>query len=214
MKIICASMNPKKATELLRMAPEDVEVICLKDIPEANGVPQAEENGNTFSENALIKAMYWAKKLNMPVIAEDSGLEIDALEGYPGVQTKRCIKQLAPGSDVNVDNPSELYPVLLELMEKSGNQSTRAHWVSAIAYANPKLPSDKSGEMWTVVAVESLDGDMCKCAGEKEFGFDQYFKPSNSDKTLAQLSMDEKDQIGPRKKAFLKVIDKVLEKNI
>ena len=62
-QIIFASWNSKKAAEIQRMAPKGVEVICLKDIPEAQGMPQAEETGVTFMENAQIKARYWAKKL-------------------------------------------------------------------------------------------------------------------------------------------------------
>ena len=77
--IVFASLNPKKAAEIQRMAPEDIEVVCLKDIPEAANVDQADENGATFMENATIKAKYWAEKLNMPVLAEDSGIVIDAL---------------------------------------------------------------------------------------------------------------------------------------
>lgn len=197
-KIVFASWNPKKAAEIQRMAPENIQVVCLKDIPEAANIPQAEENGATFEANAIIKAKYWANQLNLPVLAEDSGIVIDALNGYPGVYTKRCIQDLRPGANVNVDKPDELYPVLLELMEESGNPSTTAHWVSAMAFAS----SDK-----TLLAEESLDGDMCHCAGEKEFGFDQYFKPNGSEKTLSELTPEEKDKIGPRKKAFQNILN-------
>ena len=195
--IVFASWNPKKAVEMQRMAPEGVKVVCLKDIPEATNVPQAEENGATFLENATIKAKYWAEKLNMAVIADDSGIVIDALNGYPGVYTKRCLEQLCPGANVNADKPAELYPVLLELMAKSGNADTTAHWVSAMAY----IESDR-----TIYVEESLDGDMCPCAGKREFGFDQYFKAKGFNKTLSELTTDEKDKIGPRKKAFESII--------
>lgn len=191
-EIVFASWNAKKAEEIQRMAPEEVKVVCLKDIPEAGNIPQAEENGKTFSENATIKAKYWAEKLNKPVLAEDSGLCIDALDGYPGVYTKRCIAELKPGADINIDNPAELYPVLLELIEKTGKKAT-AHWYSAMAYVD----SEKE-----IYAEEALDGNMCKCTGEKVFGFDQYFKAKGFNKTLAELSPEEKDSIGPRKKVF------------
>lgn len=79
MKIALASKNPKKAIELERIAKGKVEILSLKDIPEAQDIPQAEENGATFIENARIKAKYWANKLNMPALAEDSGIEIEAL---------------------------------------------------------------------------------------------------------------------------------------
>ena len=165
-KIVFASWNHKKTAEIQRMTPEGIKFVCLKDIPEAADVPQAEENGTTFKENATIKAKYWAEKLNMPVLAEDSGIEIDALNGYPGVYTKRCIEKLRPGAKANTDKPDELYPVLLELMAESGNPSTQAKWVSAMAF----IDSEKE-----VFATEYLLGDMCPCAGERVFGFDQYF---------------------------------------
>ena len=198
--IVFASWNPKKAAEMQRMAPEGIKVVCLKDITEAVNVPQAEENGNTFMENATIKAKYWAEKLNMAVIAEDSGIVIDALDGYPGVYTKRCLEHLRPGTNVNVDKPAELYPILLELMAESGNADTTAHWVSAMAF----IDSDR-----TIYAEESLHGDMCHCAGEREFGFDQYFKAKGFEKTLSELAPEEKDKIGPRKRAFESILNQL-----
>ena len=199
-EIVFASWNPKKAAEIQRMAPESIKIICLKDIPEAINVPQAEENGTTFIENATIKAKYWAEKLNMPVLAEDSGIEIDALNGYPGVYTKRCIEKLRPGENIDADKPDQLYPLLLELMAESGNTSTQAKWYSAIAF----IDSDKE-----IYATEYLLGNMCPCAGERQFGFDQYFKPVGLDKTLSELEPEEKDNIGPRKKAFESILNQL-----
>lgn len=198
--IVFASWNQKKAVEMQRMAPEGIKIVCLKDVPEAMNVPQAEENGSTFLENATIKAKFWAEKLNMAVIAEDSGIIIDALNGYPGVYTKRCFEQLCPGANINVDKPSEVYPVLLELMKKSGKLDTTAHWVSAMAY----IDSER-----TIYAEECLHGDMCSCAGEREFGFDQYFKPKGTEKTLSELAAEEKDKIGPRKRAFESILSQL-----
>lgn len=192
-QIVFASCNPKKAQEMQRMAPENIKIICLKDIPEVANLPQAEENGKTFLENATIKAKYWAEKLKMPVIAEDSGIEIDALDGYPGVYTKRCLEKLCPGANVNVDNPGELYPIILDLMSESGNTDTTAHWVTAMAFIDNER---------TIYVEEKLDGDMCQKAGQREFGFDQYFKAKGYNKTLSELSPEEKDKIGPRRKAF------------
>lgn len=196
-QIVFASWNPKKATEIQRMAPEGIKIICLKDIPEATNIPQAEENGTTFLQNATIKALYWAKKLNVTVLAEDSGLMIDALDGFPGVYTKRCIEQFRPGTNVNIDNPQELYPLLLELMENTDSNNTTAHWVSAMALVDSNKVLKSEGV---------LHGNMCPCAGEKEFGFDQYFKANGFNKTLSELSPEEKDQIGPRKHAFESIL--------
>lgn len=199
-RIVFASWNPKKAVEIQRIVPEGIKVLYLKDISEATDVPQAEENGTTFLENAKIKAKYWAEKLNMPVLAEDSGIVIDALDGYPGVYTKRCLERFCPGTNVNEDKPAELYPILLKLMAESGNPDTTAHWVTAMAF----IDSDR-----TIYAEESLHGDMCPCAGEREFGFDQYFKAKGSNKTLSELDPKEKDKIGSRRKAFESILNQL-----
>ncbi len=199
-KIVFASCNAKKTAEIQRMAPKNIQILCLKDIPEATNLPQAEEDGSTFIENATIKAKYWYEKLNMPILAEDSGIEIDALNGYPGVYTKRCIEKFRPGANVNEDNPEELYPIILEIMKESGNASTTAHWISAMAF----IDSER-----TICEEESLDGNMCSCAGKRKFGFDQYFKPYGSDKTLSELTPTEKDEIGPRKKVFEKILKQI-----
>ena len=198
--IVFASMNAKKTAEIQRMAPEDIQIICLRDIPEVANIPQAEENGSTFLENATIKAKYWAEKLNQPVLAEDSGLVIDALNGYPGVYTKRCIEQLCPGANINADNPQELYPIILQLMSESNNPDTTAHWISAMTY----IECEK-----TIYVEEALHGNMCPCAGKREFGFDQYFKAKGFTKTLSELSPEEKDKIGPRRKAFEKILEQI-----
>lgn len=200
-EIVFASFNSKKADEIQRMAKDKVKIICLKDIKEAQSLEQAEETGSTFKENAYIKAKYWADKLKMPVIAEDSGISIDALDGYPGVFTKRCIEKLCPEANINVDNPDELYPVLLKLMKESGNKSVTAHWSSAIVYVYGNKEN---------VAEEVIDGEMCEKAGNRIFGFDQYFKPIEVNKTLSELTPYEKDEISPRKKAFEKILKQIL----
>ena len=206
MKIVFATWNPKKIIEIQRMTPEGVEILCLRDIPEAQGVPQAEETGTTFQENADIKAKFWAEKLGMTTIAEDSGIEIEALNGYPGVYTKRCIEKLRPGIelDVDSDNPDELYPTLLEIMAETGNKSTSAKWVSAMA-----LCYFGKTKYHTISVKYSLKGNMCSRAGDRVFGFDQYFKPNGYDKTLSELAPEVKDSIGPRKEAFNRILSEM-----
>ena len=198
-EIVFASWNPKKTIELQRMSPEYIKILCLKDIPEIFNVPQAEENGTTFLENAEIKAIYWAKKLNRPVLAEDSGICIDALKGYPGVYTKRCIEHLKPGTNIDIDNPAELYPTLLELIKKNGQKNT-AHWISAMVYVDDHKK---------IYAEKSLEGNMCECAGQREFGFDQYFKADGFNQTLSEIAPIIKDSIGPRKKAFEAILQQL-----
>lgn len=206
MKIVLASKNPKKAEEMQRMADSffqgSVTVIGLSDIPEAKGVEQAEENGATFLENAKIKAEYWAEKLQMPALAEDSGIEIDALDGAPGVYTKRAIAKFCPNEDINVDRPSEFYPKLLQIMNESGNPSKKADWVSAMVLAFPN-------ERANIEAQNTIYGEMCECAGSREFGFDQYFRPEGYNQTLSEMRPEEKDYIGPRLKSIKEIFSKI-----
>ena len=206
MKIVLASKNQKKVRELQQIAKEitskDIEVICLSDIPEIDGYPQAEENGATFLQNARIKAEYWAEILDMPALGEDSGIEIDALGGAPGVYTKRSIAIRCPGEKIDEDKPEELYPKFLELMKKSKNPSKKAHWVSSMVLVMPDT-------MKRISAINTLTGEMCECKGERQFGFDQYFKPENSTKTLAEMTIEEKNAIGPRKKSFEEILSKI-----
>ena len=206
MKIVLVSKNPKKAVEMQRMANElvneNVIIVSLSDIPEAQMEEQAEENGTTFMENAIIKAEYWAKKLQMPALAEDSGIMIDALDGAPGVETKRAIAKFFPGQDINVDRPSEYYPKLLEMMKASGDTSKRASWVSAMALAfTDGRPN--------IEAQNILYGEMCECAGIREFGFDQYFIPEEYHETLSEMEIAKKDAIGPRYKSLKEIFAKI-----
>ena len=206
MKIVLASKNAKKAEEMQRMADEllkgSITVVSLSDISEARGVEQAEENGSTFLENAKIKAEYWAKKLKMPALAEDSGIEIDALDGAPGVYTKRAIAKFCPNQDINIDKPSEFYPKLLEIMKQSGNHSKKANWVSAMVLAFPNGSSN-------IEAQNALNGEMCECKGFREFGFDQYFRPDGYTKTLSEMQPEEKDLIGPRCKSLKDILTNI-----
>ena len=128
--------------------------------------------------------------------------EIDALGGAPGVYTKRSIAILCPGEKVDEDKPEELYPKFLELMKKSKNPSKKAHWVSSMVLVMPDT-------MKRISAINTLTGEMCECKGERQFGFDQYFKPENSTKTLAEMTIEEKNAIGPRKKSFEEILSKI-----
>ena len=206
MKIVLASKNAKKAEEMQRMADEilkgSITVVSLSDIPEARGIDQAEENGSTFLENAKIKAEYWAEKLQMPALAEDSGVEIDALDGAPGVYTKRAIAKFCPDQDINIDKPSEFYPKLLEIMKQSGNNSKKASWVSAMVLAFPNGSTN-------IESQNVLHGEMCECQGTREFGFDQYFRPDGCAKTLSEMQPEEKDRIGPRRKSLKNILTNI-----
>ena len=205
MKIVLASKNEKKAKEMQRIVDRffkgNITVVSLSDLPEVEGIEQADENGSTFLENAKIKAEYWAKKLQIPALAEDSGIEIEALNGAPGVYTKRAMVEFCPNEDINIDKPSEFYPKLLEIMKKTGNPSKNANFVCAMVLAFPNKCAN-------IETQNTLYGEMCECAGEREFGFDQYFKPNGYNQTLSEMQPEEKDSISPRLKSIKDILIK------
>ena len=124
--IVFASWNSKKAIEMQRMTPDGIELLCLKDFPEAANIPQADENGTTFLENAIIKAKYWAEKINMPVLAEDSGIVIDALNKISSEYKKTIVMVTHDPQMASYCSRLILLKdgVILEDLKNSGDQET------------------------------------------------------------------------------------------
>lgn len=182
MKLLLASQNQHKIAEIRRiLAGLPVELITLRDYP---NFPEIPETGSTFEENALIKAQYAFKKTGHPTIADDSGIEIDALDGAPGVHSKRFSKE---GTD---ETNNEL---LLEKLAEHSNRDARYRCVLALVTSN----SEKTASG----ACEGTIGH--QYIGEGGFGYDPLFWPKEfPGKTMAQLTMDEKNQISHRGKAF------------
>lgn len=149
------------------------------------------EDGNTFSENAIKKAVEIAKISGKPCIADDSGLCIDFLDGFPGVKTKRFLGEEANDIDRNTYLINQLRSVPFE--------NRTVHFVCSIAFAMP------NEEIHTF--EESLDGFLATSRrGENGFGFDEIFELPNG-KTLAELSTEEKLEISSRRKALEKLKD-------
>ena len=150
----------------------------------------AEETGDTYEENAAIKARAFASASGLLTLADDSGLEVDALGGAPGARSARYS---ATGSDGdNVD-------LLLNNLSGVPDDARTARFVSVVAVAGP------SGK------VEFCRGE-CEGAitrerrGEGGFGYDPIFLPSGRDVTMAQLTMDDKNRISHRARAVRKAI--------
>lgn len=181
MKIVVATKNNHKVNELKEMLnmPE-IEFFTMKDL---NIDLDIEENGETFEENAVIKAEAFAKEAGIPVIADDSGLETDFLNGGPGVYSARY----APGSDADRVNK------LLDVMKDTENRAAR--FVSAIAMIFPDgRKICVRGECHGVIARQP--------AGENGFGYDPVFFVEDYGKTFAQLTADEKNSISHRGRAL------------
>ena len=150
----------------------------VHDLSELDPI-EIDENGSTFQENALIKAKSIKDKCNMTVIADDSGLEIDALNKEPGIHSARYLE----GHDYSYKNK-----VLLERMKGKTDRSAR--FVCAIALC------DETGDHLFTGVMEGKISD--QAAGDNGFGYDPIFLVEQFGKTSAQLTMEQKNSVSHR----------------
>lgn len=178
-KIIVASGNKGKIKEIKEIF-NDFEVISMKEL----GIDlDTLEDQDSFSGNAIKKAKELSAMLKEPVIADDSGISIESLDGFPGVKTKRWMN----GTDRQRN---------LGIIEKlNGVENRTCNFITAIAYV------DKPQNI-EIVKEHIIKGTITKAPrGENGFGFDEIFELPNG-KTLAELSDEEKNEISPRKFAL------------
>lgn len=193
-KILLASSNSNKINEIKTLLKErNIEVLSLLDL---NYTKEIEETGSTFEENAYIKAHTLMKEYHVDVLADDSGLEVDALYGMPGVHSKRFS---ASGKDT--DNNQ----LLLDKLQSNPNRD--AHFRSVICFV------EKNGETYYFEGqVNGIILDQYR--GSNGFGYDPLFFIPSLNKTMAELSLDEKNQISHRAKAMHSFISFLKEKKL
>ena len=194
MNIVLATRNRKKAEEMKKIleqgAMSSVNIFTLNDFPEC---PDVEEDGNTFEENAIKKAVHASKCTGMTAIADDSGLEVDALNGAPGVFSARYAGEAA-------DDRTNLEKLLKE-MEHLPYKKRGARFVCCIALVS-------RGDVQTFFGyVKGRIGTEPR--GKKGFGYDPVFYPEGYDITFAEMSEEKKNAISHRYKA-LKELQKYL----
>lgn len=186
MKLLLASRNRKKLAELRRIlapAMPDVEVVGLDDVEQYDEVP---ESGATFAENALIKAREGNRRTGLPTVADDSGLEVDALNGMPGVLSARWAGR-------HGDDEANLRLVLDQVSHVPDARRTAA-FVCVVAYVDGEREVLTGGRM---------PGRLVRSPrGANGFGYDPIFLPDGYDRTSAELSVDEKDAISHRGQAL------------
>ena len=188
MTIVAATTNPGKIREIagiLRGAP--VELRTLADFPV---VPEPHETGATFAENARLKARYYSERLQLPCAADDSGLEVDALDGEPGVHSARW-----HGTDYPVK-----FQKIYEAMRARGMNRSAARFVCAVALA-------VAGRI-VFEAAGTVEGEIAPAPrGTNGFGYDPIFFYPPAARTLAELDLDDKARISHRGKAFAALRD-------
>lgn len=184
-KIIFATGNKGKVKEIQEILKDlNYEVLTMKEA----GIEIAiEENGKTYEENALIKARSVAQHTDAIVMADDSGLEVDAMDKAPGVLSARFMGE---DTSYRIKNAE----IIRRLEGKEGDERS-ARFVCAIATVFP----DKS-EVTTRATIEGLIG--YEERGENGFGYDPIFYVPGFEKTTAQLSPEEKNQVSHRGKAL------------
>jgi XTP/dITP diphosphohydrolase len=162
----------------------EFEVVSLADFPQ---VTLPAETGRTFAENAILKAAYAAEATRLPAVADDSGLEVDALEGEPGIRSARYVAEDAADED--------RCEKVLGLLRAVPDDSRTARFRCAAAYAEP------SGA--TLLAEGTCEGRIARQPrGSGGFGYDPIFVPEGETRTMAQLSPDQKHAISHRGRAF------------
>jgi XTP/dITP diphosphohydrolase len=186
MKLVLATTNPGKLREVRGvLAGLDVEVTTLADHP---GVAEAEENASTFAGNARAKALHYAAATGRLVVAEDSGLEIDALDGAPGVQSARFAATDAP-------TYPEKFALIYRLLRARGGVNSPARFVCALALAEPgRIIFEAEGR------VEGRIVDPPRGSGG--FGYDPIFYYPPFDATLAEVDAARKASVSHRGQAF------------
>ncbi len=186
MKIIFASNNKNKVQEIQNQVPKSIEIVTLEEIGCTEDIP---ETGSTLEENAIIKANYITEKYGLPCFADDTGLEIDALNGEPGVYSARYA-----GEDKNADKNMDL--VLQKLQHKTNR---KAQFKTVIA-----LNINNEQHLFTGI----VEGEIRKeKTGTNGFGYDPIFEPENLGKTFAEMTLEEKNKLSHRGRAVEKLID-------
>lgn len=186
MKLVFASNNKNKIAEIQSMLPSEIQILSLEDI---NCLEDIAETANTIEGNAILKANYVTEKYGFDCFADDSGLEVNALNGEPGVFSARYAGPQRNSED-NMDK------LLSELSEKSDRS---ANFKTVIAL-------NLNGKQHLFTGI--IDGNITmERAGNEGFGYDPIFKPVGFSATFAQISMQEKAAISHRGKAVAQLID-------
>lgn len=186
MKVLLATNNPHKAEELRAILSDlhGLEIVTLGDLPEQPAEPV--EDGATLEANAYIKAREIFAATGIPTIADDTGLEVAALGGAPGIRSARYA-----GEDATyAGNCAKL----LSELDAAGGSDRSARFRTVICYTDP---------FRTLFAEGEVEGEITTTShGEGGFGYDPIFRPRGEDRTFAEMASEEKNRISHRARAL------------
>ena len=185
MKIVFATNNKNKILEIQSMLPESIEIISLESIGCLEDIP---ETADTIEGNAIMKANYITEKYGYDCFADDTGLEVDSLNGEPGVYSARYAGEQRSSED-NMDK-------LLLNLEKSTNRNAQFKTVITL---------NLKGKQYLFTGIAKGEITLEK-NGNQGFGYDPIFRPQGYQETFAQLSLDTKNRISHRGKATQELI--------
>lgn len=205
-KILIATHNKGKAKEIAAI----LESIGASDIeflqPDDVGIYESpDETGADYESNAIIKARFYGEKSGLIAIADDSGLEIHALDGFPGIKSARV---KAPE-----DSDKSRYETLLEMMDsvEEGNRAARFVCVAAAFFPKHVTRHPLAGETSEIITIrEHWNGIiLTKPKGDSGFGYDPVFFDPQLNKSAAEMSTDEKNRVSHRGKAFRSLWERI-----
>ena len=193
-KLILATHNKNKKLELVNLfSGLEINILGLDQFP---SIGQIDEIGTTLHDNAFIKAHEVHKITGLPTLADDTGLEVDLLNGAPGVYSARY-------AGINSSYEDNVNKLLLDLSQYGNEIERTARFKTVISFIN-------NGQEFSEIGI--VEGYITiKRTGENGFGYDSIFKPVNSMKTFAQMSEIEKNKISHRRLAFDKIKDQIIK---
>jgi XTP/dITP diphosphohydrolase len=193
MKILLATQNIHKVEELrLFMSQFGHEVLTLNDFPE---IDEIIEDGETLEANALLKARAGFAATGLPTIADDTGLEVDALNGAPGVYSARYA-----GDNVTYDDNVNK---LLQEMQSINDNERNARFVTVVVFLDSEHEFLARGVVLGEITKQRI--------GDSGFGYDPVFRVLEKNKTYAQMSLEEKNQLSHRGRAMSLLTDKLMK---
>ncbi len=212
MKIVFATNNQHKLSEIRSILGDSIEVLSLNDIGCDVDIP---ETGTTLEENALQKAQYVYDHYHIDCFADDTGLEVDALNGAPGVYSARYASmasdsgQTCPASHDSEANMTRL----LKELGNNNNRKARFRTVIALIHKKDVCPCGCTSIKEIHKFEGIIEGEIIReRRGGEGFGYDPIFQPDGYDQTFAELGMDIKNHISHRARATQKLADFLLKK--
>jgi XTP/dITP diphosphohydrolase len=206
MRIVFATNNKNKLKEIREILGDRVEVLSLKDIGCDVDIP---ETGETLEENALQKAQYIYDHYHLNVFADDTGLEVEALNGAPGIYSARYASMASDTNSIaSHDSEANMTRLLHEL---KGIDNRKARFRTVIALIINEEESLDQDNPKTILFEGIVKGEIIKeRRGGEGFGYDPIFQPEGYDKTFAELGLPIKNQISHRARAVAKLTDYLL----